>query len=38
MCVKLSVAWVETHVAADEKLKISLNKSAKDLENVTYQA
>jgi len=37
MCVKRSVARVETHVATDEKLKKSLSKMAKDLENITYQ-
>ncbi len=38
MCVKRSVARVETHVATDEKLKKSLSKMAKDLENITYDS
>ncbi len=38
MCVKRSVARVETHVTTEEEIKKSLSKIAKDLENITYQA
>ena len=34
--MKRSVAKVDTYVATDEKIKKSLSKIAKDLENIPY--